>query len=211
VALEKSIVKERLTRGSFAFSYLVEKDGFRLSPPVQSGYFKVHYVKKLPALEKRAGLISSVTVNVGQITAITVNVSDSSFDGTSINKQNTLCIVGIGGSRKVKNVTYTSVNTGTGVFTLSPHTLQSGESVAVGDYITVGEDTYNLCELPDICESYLIQHVVAQTKNGDSSSWAGKIKEEWAENAIALIDSFGRPTADVTSVPITNIDYLGIW
>lgn len=210
--LNKAIIKDRSTASSgAAYGYVPRENGFILTPPLANGIIRVNYIKKLPLLEKRSGYISAVTTVGGQITAITLDVSETSFDATYLNKQNYLCIVDKFGDRKVKNVLYTSVNSGTGVITLpSNHTLGDGESVAVGDYITVGEDTYNRPDLEDICESFLIDYSVYSAKFGDMSKWTAEAIQQMNMNLSSLIESFARPNDDITQIPITNTDFLYI-
>lgn len=212
VVLNKSISKDRRSNeNGWAFGYIPRKDGFLLTPTLVAGNLRVNYIKKLPLLEKRSGRISAVTVSSGEITAITLNIAEGSFDGTYINKQFALCIVDRNGDRKVLNVQYDSVDTVTGVITLaSNHVLISGESVAVGDFITVGTDTYNRPDLADICESYLIKHAVYEAKYGDKSNWTKEAINDLAMNIKDLLESFNRPSDDINPIPIINTDYLGI-
>ena len=210
--LSKLVTKNRRETNGFAHGYITTKDGFLLSPPIDGGTLRVNYIKKLPALEKRAGYISAITVSGGAITAMTVNVAESSFDGTAINDQYYLCIVDKHGDRKVKSVQYTSVNTSTGVFALpSNHTLASTDSTpAVGDYIVLGEDSYNKPDLDDICESFLLKHVEYQVKYGDASTWSKEVLNDLNSSASGLFEAFARPSDDVIPIPITNFDYLDI-
>lgn len=211
VSLEKVFSKDRNSgTNGYAFGYVSREDGFLLAPPVSSGgYLRLNYIRNPNAPQKRCGIISSVTTSSGQITAITLNTGESSFDATLINKENYLCVVDKKGTQKVVDVEYTSVNSGTGVFTMSAHTLLDGESVSIGDYICVGERVTNKIELPDICESFLVQHVVYQVKFGDSSKWTEAARQEMGSHLAQLVASFAKNSDDVSEIAITNFDYLG--
>lgn len=210
VPLQKVYSKDRNSADNgYGFGYATREDGFYLSPPVSSGgYLRLNYIRNLNSPQKRCGIISARTMSGSDLTALTVNAGESSFDATLINKENYLCVVNKKGVQVAKTIEYTSVDSGTGVFTLSSHTLDSDESVSVGDYICVGERACNKPELPDICESFLILHSVYEAKYGDSSQWTDKAREVMGSHLAQLISSFSRNNDDISEVPITNFDYL---
>lgn len=293
IPMSKAITKERITnsKAGYPFSYILKDTGVILNPPIQSGFLRWNYIKKLPTLEKRSGRISAVTIVGGQITALTLDINESSYDPTYINKQNTLCVVDRTGLRLVKNIEYTSIDPATGIITLEAppvdtmnalisvnqiptgavnnsntvftlpylpddptalvftidgleqtpgidYTLNgiilttlitpplapgqvpkvrysgrafSSQAVTVGDYITVGEDTYNKADLPGIAESYLVKHAVYEAKYGDSSQWTQAAVQDMSMNLQTLIESFAKNSDDIDEIPITNSDYLMIW
>lgn len=213
IPLEKCYTKDRMSNiTGFAFGYMTRENGFLLVPPISGGgTLRCNYIRNPNAPQKRCGKISAVTTSSGQITAITLDTSESSFDATLINKEYYLCIVDRDGNQVVKNVEYDSVNSGTGVITLSAnHTLETGEAAAIGDYVCVGKNTTNLIELPDICESFLIDHVVYQSKNSDSSNWTKAQQDLMAQNITSLVASFGKNSDDISGIQISNFDYLSI-
>lgn len=210
--LEKCITKERLSSSvGYPFGYIPVEDGIILSPPQSSGYLRFNYLRQAKTPEKRAGLISAVTLAAGQITALTVNISDASFDGTYINQDYYLCIVDKYGAVKMSNVPYTSVATGTGVFTMSAFTYASGESAAVGDYIIIGQNVTNKPEFKEMVEDYLIQFMVYSAKFGDASKWTEEAKKQMVALLGEVIEAYAQPDADRSSIPIINTDYLGMF
>lgn len=211
ITLEKSINKERLSaNASFPFGYIPKFDGFVLTPVLNKGRLRINYSKKLPQLEKRSGKISAITVTTS-ISAITLNTLEASFDASYLNSVQSFCIVSAAGSIKVRGVQITSVDSGTGVVTMSSHALQTGDlTPAVGDYVCAGDFTENLSPLPDICESYLIKHAVYEAKYGDSSQWTDAAIKDMSMCLGPIIEGFARPSEDIVKVPITNTDYLSI-
>jgi hypothetical protein len=207
--LYKSVTKEKVTlQPGYPFAYIPFEDGIHLNPPITSGQLWMTFVRTPKRLQKRAGQVSSLTL-VGQLlSALTVNPAESSFDETEINTQNYLCVCDKYGNVKASNIPYTSVNS-SGVFTLSSYTLESGQTIAVGDYILVGENCINIPQWSDICEGYLIKHAVYEAKYGDSSSWTKAAAEDMDRYFQKLSGSFATLSDDITDIPITALDYIG--
>lgn len=211
IVLEKVVTKERLTsQGSgYPFGYITNESGVVLSPALDSGVLRFNYIRKPNSPEKRSGKISAVTLAGGALTALTVDVSEASFDASYIGQDYFLCIVDPKtGAQKMKDVSYDSVDSSTGVFTLSSHTYESGETAAVGDYITIGKHTANSPEFGDEVEDFLIQYMVYSAKFGDASKWTNEAKKQMNQLLGEIIESYSSPTADVSGIPILNTDYL---
>lgn len=205
--LEKLTTKEQGTnQNGHAFGYIVDNDGIHLSPPVASGVLKIYYSKAADTLQKRGGKITVCTQGGGNLTALTVDTTEASYDATEINSQYYLCVVDKHGAIKARNIPYNSVSNG--VFSLSPFALGSSNSVAVGDYIVVGKNSVNLPQWPTVCESYLIKHMVYDAKYSDGSAWSREAKEDMRDSFISLAGSFAALSDDVCNIPITNFDYL---
>lgn len=206
--LYKSYTKEKVTTtSSYPFGYVMQNDGYHLNPPIASGVLQITYNKKLPTLQKRAGQITVATVNgSNQLTALTVATAGS-YDESEINNDYFLCVVDKYGQQKAVNIEYTSV-TG-GVFTLSPFTLDTGETISVGDYICVGKDCVNIPLWDDICENYLLKHAVYEAKYGDVSKWTKEALNDMSMSFQKLSGCFGTLSDDLSSIPITNLDLIG--
>jgi hypothetical protein len=95
------------------------------------------------------------------------------------------------------------------VFTISPFDLGTS-TIAVGDYILVGENCVNKPDWADeIVEGYLIKHMVYEAKYGDSSAWTDQARADMNSYVQKLSASFSRPSDDVSQVPITDLSYIG--
>ncbi|HEY8272166.1 MAG TPA: hypothetical protein VIG33_14850 [Pseudobdellovibrionaceae bacterium] len=207
--LSKGIIKDRfnVTSGT-AFSYIPRNDGFLLNPPQTSGYVRINYIKQPSRLEKRSGKITARTMAGQVLSALTIDSTEASFDPTYISRDNYISVVDKFGAQVAKRIVFTSVNSTTGVFTLSPITLDTGETVSVGDYVCVGLDSCNLPPYPTTCEDYLMLYVEYQSKYGDASKWSAEIKNNLAAVAGQIITSFGLMSDDITQIPITCTDFL---
>lgn len=206
--LFKTTTKEKITiQPGYPFAYVPYEDGFHLNPPITRGKLYVTYIRTPKRLAKRAGQVTVATITGDNLTALTVNPAEASFDQTEINTQNYLCVVDKFGNVKASNILYDSCNS-SGVFTLSSFAL-NGETFAVGDYIVVGKNATNLPEWAPICEGYLIKHAVYEAKYGDSSSWTAQARDDMAMYFQKLSGSFALLEEDINMIPITNLDYVG--
>jgi hypothetical protein len=200
--------KEKITiQPGYPFAYTPHENGIYLNPPIKSGQLYISYIKTPKRLQKRAGKITVATISGSNLTALTVDPAEASFDQTEINTQNYLCVVDKFGAVKASNVLYDSCNS-SGVFTLSSFDLGSS-TIAVGDYIIVGKDCANISDYPDICEGYLIKHMVYEAKYGDSSSWTAQALQDMQMYFQKLSGSFATPSDDVSQIVISNLDYIG--
>lgn len=213
VNLGKGITKDRLTsQNGYAFEYILRKDHIILSPPLQSGYLRFTYMRRFPDLEKRSGQVSAVTINGdNEVTALTLNAAEGSFDPTYLNQLQALCVVDRYGYNKAMNIEFTSVDAGTGVVTLgTPFALYSGETIAVGDYVTAGFWTMNTSLFEDVAESYIIKYAVYETRYGDYSKWTTEAKDDLLRCADSVVDAYADVDDDITQVAIINSDFLDL-
>jgi hypothetical protein len=207
--LEKTVRKEKLsTAVGYAFGYEPKEAGFYLNPPINSGLLYVTYSRHPKKLQKRAGKVSARTISGANLTALTVDTTEASFDATEINADYYLCVVDKFGAVKASNILYDSVSSTTGVFTLSSFAL-GAETFSVGDYVVVGKNSINVPELPEICEGYLIKHMVYEAKMGDASAWTAEAKDDMSKYFAKLSISFSAPSDDITNIAVTNLDFLG--
>jgi hypothetical protein len=210
IFLEKVYSKDRKSGFTgYAYGYTTREDGFYVIPTLTGGKkLRLSYIRNPNQPQRRMGKISNITISNGQITAITLDTTDSSFDPTALSKYDFFCIVSRKGEQKVKAVEFTSVNSITGVVTLPAHTLEAGETAAIGDYVCGGKYVTNKIELPDTCESFLILHASYEAKYGDSSQWSNEARNLMSAHLAQLILSFSKNSDDISEVIITNYDYL---
>jgi hypothetical protein len=211
VNMTAGITKDRQSsENGYAFSYILRHNGYILSPPISNGKLRVTYQRRLPEIEKRSGQISSVTFASLNLSAMTLDPSESSFDRDYLNSVQTMSVVGKYGDIKARNIEITSVASN-GVVTLAAQDLPEGSTIAVGDYVTAGRYSVNASELPDICESHMLKHAIYETRYGDYSNWTKAAIDDLNMSLQTILDSFAIPTADVCDVPITSTDYLSIF
>lgn len=208
IPLDRSLTKDRQNvRVGYPFGYWTRENGFCLTPPLESGYLRINYIRRLKRIEKRSGKITTVTGS--PITAIVLDATEASYDPNYIQLYNYITIVGSDGTVKTRSIPITGMTTNT--INIPNYVLQSGESVAAGDYVLADSDCVNIPEFPSICESFFIKYVNYSAKFGDSSQWTNQARDDMAQSFKEILDSFAMLTDDVSWVPIINTDYLSMW
>lgn len=206
--LYKSYTKEKITlQPGYPFAYIPYNDGFYLNPPIVRGKLWIAYETTVPKAQKKAGLIQAVTITSGVLTAMTLDIANSTYDQAEINSDFFMCIVDKYGTIKARNIPYNSI--AAGVFNLDSYTLAATDSISVGDYILVGKYTCNVPQFPDICESFIIKHMVYDAKYSDASSWSQEAKDDMMRSFALLSGVFATNSDDIDNVQISNLDYLG--
>lgn len=200
--LFRGIPKDRLDFPGNPCSYIPQKGGFLLNSVAQNGKLRITYTMYPNRPQKRSGKVQSVGITGQVVSSLTLDIAEGSYDEDEINSDYFLCVVDKYGVQKAANIPYDSISSG--VFTLSSHTLASGESIAVGDFITVGENTVNKFELPDPIEAYLLKHAIYEAKYGDNSQWSKAALEDMGMMKQMLLDSFGSNTEDFVQIPIVD-------
>lgn len=207
ITLLMSYTKEKLAmRTGYAYSYIPSNEGIEMNPPINYGNLYMTYEKKLPNLQKKAGKITAAAIAGGNLTSLEVDGADKIYDQDEINSDFFLCVVDKFGNVKAKDIQYESC--ANGVFTMNPFAIPAGQSLAVGDFILVGQNSCNVAELPDICEGYLRKYVIYRVRYGDYSAWTKEAKDDLGAYLTEMDDSFGRLSEDISQIPITNYDYL---
>lgn len=205
--LVKNIAKDKMsTQSGHAYGYLLSRRGYKLSPPLSSGYLLVTSNIEPKRIEKRSGKVVSTTGT--PITSITLDGNYAGHDPTYLNQFRSITVFGADGSIKVASVPITAAS-GTTV-TVTSYTLGSGETISAGDFVLAEGGTTNIPDLDKTFESFLILHSVYQAKYGDSSQWSKATKEDVADHARQIIGVLGSMSEDVTQVPILNTDFMMI-
>lgn len=191
----------------------IRRSGKVLLSPIPSdstGFLRVNYVRRIAELDKRRGRVLSVTLDSGsnQITALTLDVTDGTFDSDELNNQDFITVVDKKGNQKMIAVEIDSVDANTGVVTISSgFTYQSGETIEVGNYVLRGEDSSTHSELPKICERYLVAYVAFKLLKRDSSEDAFEQLNELTSIENDIVDAFSDVSDDVMDIPIIDGDY----
>lgn len=193
-------------QAAYAFGYYTKNSGFVLTPPVTQGNLHLNYMRKLPRMAIRSGMISALTIGSGNLTALTV-ATTGTYNAAEIASDNFLTIVDYLGNVKLSGVQYSSETAG--VFTIVSTEI-TGATPAIGDYIVIGKYASNIAELPDIAEGFLLLYAEYRVKYGDASKWTAATKDNLALVMQTIIDSINSNNDDTNEVLITNYDYLNL-
>lgn len=168
---------------------------------------RLQYIKRVDKLNIRRGQVSAVTLSTNTITALTLNIATFT-NPNGFSEDDYMCIVDKDGNVKMRNIRFDSINTGSGVVTVSSgFTFETGETIAVGDYMVIGRNTStNQLDIDETVERYLIQYAVLKVNQTDSNNDS----QESAQNLLMMkqqiIDSYADMDEDLTSIPETNYD-----
>ncbi len=162
-------------------------------PTNASGQFRVLYVQKMDKLDIRRGIVSVATLNSSAltITTLTLDTSGSPPIDTEMDNQDYMCVVDGIGAIKMRNIRFDSINTTTGAVTInSGFTYESGETIAVGNYIVAGQNTSTHSKLPDSLERYSIAAAAYKILKRDSSNDSTEALAELGALEAEIIESF---------------------
>ena len=174
-------------------------------PSNASGTIRVTYLQRIDELDKRRGIVSAVTDSGTAVTALTLDVSGTPpIDSDDLEDHDYFCVVSKTGSIKMRNVQFDSVDTSTGVVTLtgSSHTYDTGETIAVGDYVVGGKDSTSHSRLPRNVERYLIEYAIWKIFKRDSSTDSTEQLQELLAIESDIVESFQEIQEDLVEIPV---------
>lgn len=179
-------------------------------PSSSTGKIRINYVRRIGELDARRGKVSAVTLDSGTntITSLTLDIADSDFDANTLNSQDFYSIVNKNGVQQMVAIDVDSVDADTGVVTVnSSFTYDSGETIAVGDYVVGGKNSTTHSELPKICERYLIAYTAWKILKRDSSEDSFEQRNEVKSMETDIVDAFADVSDDIIYVPHIDEDY----
>lgn len=175
-------------------------------PSSSSGQFRVTYTQKMDKMDIRRAIVSTVTLATSTITALTLDVSGNPPIDTELSDNHDyFCVVDAVGTIKMRNIRFDSINTTTGVVTInSGFTFESGETIAVGDYIVAGENSSTHSKLPESIERYLINAAALKIFKRDSSSDSTEQTSELMALEREIIESYQEIEDDLHTIEILD-------
>lgn len=188
--------------------YYIRRNGKILllpTPNNSGGKLRISYVKKVPKVDLRRGLVSAVTLGANSITSLTIDTTDVTTDATEIAKWTRMCVVDEEGNINMRNIKFTSYDSSTGVFTIdSSFTFDSGETIEVGNWIVMGPYSSSFLELPDEVERYIIDYASAYILHRDSSSDLNAQLLSLKDMESDIINSYAEIDDDIIEIPMIN-------
>jgi hypothetical protein len=183
------------------------------TPTDSNGLLRITYIRKIKKLDKRRGQVKAVTLDSGTstITNLEINyVNGSTVDNTALLKDTRFTVVDKYGNIKMENVLLSSLTTSASYdATLSvdsSFTYQSGETIAVDDYVVPGPYTTTHFELGDEVERYVQVYTEFKILKRDSSVDSQEAFQELAEIEQDIIDSYADISDDILEIPQINED-----
>lgn len=192
---------------TYPMGYIVRNGSILISPVPQSGTGKLRitYAQRLDDLDIRRASILSHTDSGSAITALTLDTSDD--DSTALGGSTYLCVSDRDGTVTMRNIRYDSYNSSSGVITLTggSFTYDTGETMANGDYVTIGKDTSTHSSLDPMIERYLIKYVTREiVAIENSSADVAQLDQMLVAMEQDITQLFTPVNQDVQSPPIIN-------
>lgn len=179
--------------------------------PAQSvGSIRVTFERTLDRLDIRRGVISSRTLTTTQMTALTIDVSSDDTAAFAAPVSKYLCVNDANGNVTMYNIPFTSYDSATGIVTLPAFTFASGETAAVGSYVTIGKYTTTHSKLCEDAERYLTEYINRRIFKREGSEQAGPIDADLADMETEIVSSYKVADKDIKEIPITDYSYFDL-
>lgn len=192
-------------------SFYIRKGGNLLLCPVYNSSgakARVTFDRAVDTLDIRRGTIVSHTNSGTAITALTLSTTDDDEDALAIAQY--LCVNDVFGNVTMYNIPITAYDSSTGVVSIKNNsfTFQSGETIANGSYVTIGEYTTTHSKLNHLCEKYLAQYAEYRIFRRDSSSDAVEAKSDMRDSLKDIATSYNETPRDNSNIEIDNDDLV---
>lgn len=189
--------------------YTNEGRRIRLEPVPTSGYLRLTHKKRVPDLNVRQGTIASNVKNVAETELQSITLATDGFlDETVISNNQYLCICDAEGNQTATNVYYTSYESSTRTISIDNHSLAT-DTIANGDYITIGQYASTHCQLPYECKDYLISWANVKALAHDDN-----FEQAEAEKAVrngfrqTILEAYSSESADCELLPVTHPEWF---
>lgn len=181
---------------SYMFGYIVRNNQILISglnSVQQLQSLRITYFKRLKTLDVRQAKVSAVTpgVSIG-------------LDSTPTNlytMSDAVSTVDILGDQVVSGIYFTNTSGST-------LTTTNTTGVTTSQWIVAGADACNRSELPDSCETYLLDYVRQRIYTRNNYEDASKQMYFTEQQKAEVIAIFSKNKKDEDSVPITDTEFL---
>lgn len=179
-------------------------------PADSSATLRINYYKKLPTLDKRRAQVLDVTLVDDEITVLHLDPTLLTQDDIDdIQLYSYITIVDKDGVIQMKNIPVSSVDGTTGLVTLDgAFHFEEGETIAVGNWVCVGQYSTTHSQLDDSCERYLIAHTDWKILFRDSSTDQIEENKELTQMITDIMEAYTEADEDVDGITVLDEDYM---
>jgi hypothetical protein len=181
---------------SYIFGYITRNDQVLISGQndvAQLLSIRITYFRQLPSLDVRQAKVLNVTAGV----------SISLFSApTDLYQVDDYCsAVDAQGIQQVSNIYFTNT---------SGFTLVTSNTTGVTNsmYITAGKNSCNRSQLPDVCESYLLDYVRQRIYTRNNYEDANKQMFFTEQQKSEIVSIFSKNKKDDDTIPVVDIGFL---
>lgn len=181
---------------SYIFGYLTRNNKVLISGQndvAQLQNVRITYFKQLPTLDIRQAKVQNVTSGVSILMSATPTDMYSVDDHCSA--------VDAQGDQQVSNIYFTNT---------SGSTLITSDTAGVTTsmYITAGKNSCNKSQLPDACETYLLDYVKQRIYTRNNYQDNDKQSYFTAQQQSELLSLFSKNKKDDDTIPVTDVEFL---
>lgn len=181
---------------AYMFGYMIRNGQVHISglnTIQQLNSLRITYFKRLPTLDVRQAKVQSVIANTSITMATTPTDLYTMSDAVST--------VDIYGDQVVPGIYFTNT---------SGATLTTATTTGVDNtqYVVSGADACNRSQLPDSCESYLLDYVRQRIYTRNNYEDAQKQMYFTEQQKMEVISIFSKNKKDEDSTPITDTEFL---
>lgn len=179
------------------------------APASNNGSFRFTFQRHIPKLDKRRGVVATVTLSDTQLTALALDTASLTDDDiTDMVAAGYLTVVDSDGEILMEGIAITSIDSSSGTVTLSAHTFQTGETCPVGAYVVAGKRATNVSQLPDACEDFIAAFLDWKALRKDSDNDSSEAKGELDDIEQRIVEAYSQASPDVVGIPILDEQYL---
>ena len=187
------------SEASSKFGYYTE-DGTLFLTGMNSNYniysLRVSYFKKLPKVDKRWGKVSAIN------SGVSLTLDPATYDSNYSTVDDNLTVVDKFGAQVLSNIYADSFSTNV----ISTSNALAG--VTTSHYVCMGADSVNVSQLPDECETYLLDYVRQRIYTRNVYNDANKQVYFTDKQEADIADLFKNNQKDVLYPPITDTTML---
>lgn len=213
VPLRRGKIIERTSFRGFPSTYIPRMREILINPIPDRGVtagLRITSNPKHPRMDKRRGIVTAVTITAGAITNLVVDADSGTvpFDPAAFAEFDRISIVDSDGVQKARNIPLESVDSNGTLNVRATFLLLASETIAVGDYVVLGENATTHLQMPQICEKYCIEYAVWKMLMRDSSTDSKEQAGVVSALETDIVDAFAEISSDVDRIPIINADNL---
>lgn len=181
---------------SYIFGYITRNNKVLISGQndvAQLQTVRITYFKQLPTLDIRQAKVSSVTAGVSiNLLAAPLSLYELDDHCSTVDAQ---------GDQVVSNIYFTNTS-GTSLLTANT------AGVTNTQYITAGKNSCNKSQLPDVCETYLLDYVRQRIYTRNNYDDANKQMFFTEQQQAEIISIFQKNKKDDDTIPVTDVEFL---
>lgn len=213
IPLRRGKLIERTSFRGFPTVYIPRKREIIVNPiPDRSivNGLRITANPKHPRMDKRRGIVTSVTLVGSAVTSLVVDATSGTvpYDPSDFEEFDRISVVDIDGVQQMRNIPIDNADSDGTLTVRSSFTFETGETIAVGDYVVLGENATTHLQMPQICEKYLIEYGTWKMYMRDSSSDSQEQGGVVSALEKDIVDAFAEISGDVDRVPVINADFI---